>query len=291
VVELPPIGLSCANLLQVSLPDLIDIAARNGFRRITARPWAFADSLRQGLTGSELRGRLANAGVEVTMIEALSQSLPGVRSAEALDPATRARMPPDVLDPPSEETCFRAAVVLGTSLINVAHYLGEPVPLEAMAEALAGIARRAADHGLRLAVEFIEDTGLPDLPSTQTVIEACGEPNVSILLDLVHLDRSGGTVEDIGRLRAGAIGAIQVSDRVRPPPGAKDVPFRGRSLPGEGHLPVRELITAALENNPSATVDIEVLNDELAALPPEATAARLAGAVDAWRSSFSATSR
>jgi sugar phosphate isomerase/epimerase len=290
-VELPPIGLSCANLLQVSLPDLIDIAARHGFRRITARPWAFADSLRQGLTESELQGRLVHAGVEVTMVEILSQTLPGVRAAETLDPSTRARMPPDVLDPPSEQTCFRAAVVLGASLVNVAHYLGAPVPPEPMAEALGGIARRAADHGLRLAVEFIEDTGLPDLSSTQTVVEACGEPNVSILVDLVHLDRSGGTVEDIRRLRAGAIGAIQISDCVRPSLGAEHVPFRGRSLPGEGHLPVRELVTAALENSPTATVDIEVLNDELAALPADATAARLAHAVDAWRSSFSASSR
>ena len=37
----------------------------------------------------------------------------------------------------------------------------------------------------------------------------------------------------------------------------------GRELPGDGKLPLRDLIEAGLENSPDATLDLEVLNDEL----------------------------
>ena len=47
-------------------------------------------------------------------------------------------------------------------------------------------------------------------------MDACGEPNACVLLDVFHLDRSGGTVDDVRRLPPGAIAGIQLSDRIRP---------------------------------------------------------------------------
>jgi sugar phosphate isomerase/epimerase len=137
-------------------------------------------------------------------------------------------------------------------------------------------------------LEFFPDSGLPDLPFAQSVVEACGEANAAILLDVFHLDRSGGTVDSIRRLPPGAIAGIQLSDRNPPPPGTPHVPFSGRQLPGEGQLPLRQLVEAALENSPAATVDIEVLNDELRNLPPDDAAVRLAAAATAWRAGLDA---
>jgi hypothetical protein len=33
MMEIPDIGLGCGNLLQASLPELIDVATKSGFRR------------------------------------------------------------------------------------------------------------------------------------------------------------------------------------------------------------------------------------------------------------------
>jgi sugar phosphate isomerase/epimerase len=210
-----------------------------------------------------------------------------MRAVADLDPEVQARLPPDVLDPPDEATCLSAATALGASIVNVTHYMGQPLPVEVLANALGAVARRAAPLGLQLAVEFFPDSGLPDLPFAQSVIEQCGEPNVSLLLDVFHLDRSGGTVDDVRRLPPCAIAGIQLSDRVRPAPGAEHVPFGGRVLPGDGDLPLRELVEAALENSPDATVDIEVLNDELRNMPPDDAAVRLAAAATLWRAAIS----
>ena len=62
--------------------------------------------------------------------------------------------------------------------------------------------------------------------------------------------------------------------------------FCGRLLPGEGELPLRELVEAALENSPDATLDIEVLNDELRAMPAADAAMRLAESARVWRASL-----
>jgi sugar phosphate isomerase/epimerase len=282
-VPLPDIGLATANLLQLTLPQFVDVAERAGFHRITVRPYAYAQALEAGWTEDALRRRLADAGITVTMVDALSRVFPGVPDVADLDPGVRARLPPELIDPPDEATCFRAATALGASIVNVTHYMGRPLPVEELARPLGGVCRRAAPLGLSICLEFIPDSGVPDLPFAQTVVEACGEPNASILLDTFHLDRSGGTVADIRRLPPGAIAGIQLSDRRRPAPGTAHVPLGGRDLPGDGELPLHELVDAALENSPEATLDLEVLNDELRNLPADEAATRLAAAVAAWR--------
>jgi sugar phosphate isomerase/epimerase len=282
-VAIPEIGLGCANLLEATLPEFIEVAEGAGFRRITVRPYAFAQALEAGWSEAALQHRLADAGIAVTMIDAHTTALPGTPTAEDLDAAVRSRLPPDVLDPPDEETCFRAATALGASIVNVTHYMGPPLPRDVLAEAVAGVCRRAAPMGLTICLEFFPDSGLPDLPFARSVVEACGEANASILLDVFHLDRSGGTIEDVRGLPPGAIAGIQLSDRIAPPPGTPHVPLSGRQLPGAGRLPLHDLVAAALDNSPGATLDIEVLNDELRDLPVSERAVRLAAAAAAWR--------
>ena len=280
-VNMPEIGLGCANLLSATLPELIDAAEGAGFRRITVRPYAFAQALRSGWTEETIQRRLADAGITVTMIDAIAGALPG--ALERADADVRTRLPPDALDPIPEDECLRTATVVGASIVNLTHYLGRSLPVDVAADAVGGVCRRAAPLGIRVCLEFIPESGLPDLPFAQAVVDTCGEPNASVLLDVFHLDRSGGTVDDVRRLPPRAIAGIQLSDRLRPPPGTAYVPLSGRLLPGEGELPLRELVEAALENSPDATIDVEVLNDELRALSSNEAAVRLADAVRAWR--------
>jgi sugar phosphate isomerase/epimerase len=284
VTVVPEIGLGCANLLQATLAELIAAGEHAGFRRITVRPYAFAAAVRSGWSEDAVQRRLAEAGIEVTMIDAIAGALPG--ALERADDAVRQRLPPDALDPTPEDECLGTATVLGASIVNLTHYLGRSLPIGVAADAVGGVCRRAAPLGIRICLEFIPDSGLPDLPFAQAVVEACGEPNASVLLDVFHLDRSGGTVDDIRRLPPNAIAGIQLSDRRRPPPGTAYVPLSGRLLPGDGELPLRELVEAALQNSPDATIDIEVLNDELRALTADETALRLADAARAWRATW-----
>jgi len=210
VTVVPEIGLGCANLLQATLPEFIDAAEGAGFHRITVRPYAFAEAGRAGWTDAAIQRRLTDAGIAVTMIDAIAGALPG--TLERADADTRTRLPPDALDPVPEAECFRTATVLGASIVNLTHYLGRSLPLEIAADAVGEVCRRAAPLGIRICLEFIPDSGLPDLPFAQAVVDACGETNASVLLDVFHLDRSGGTVDDVRRLPPNAMAGIQLSE-------------------------------------------------------------------------------
>jgi sugar phosphate isomerase/epimerase len=274
-------GLGIGNFLTASLPQMIDLAARHGFETVTVRPMAVLQALEAGETQATLRRRFTDAGIRPTLLDGLSGALPDVPPPESMDPAVRALLPIDALHPPDEEACFRCAELLQLPVINVIHYRGPELPLEQMADAVGALCRRAKARGLVISLEFVPTTGLRNLPFTQAVIAASGASNCGITLDFFHLDRTGGTAADIRKLPRGSIVNIQVSDRTPAPPGTPYKPLTGRKLPGEGQLPLRELMTAALENSPDATIDIEVLNEELRAMPMDEAAARLAAAGNA----------
>ena len=56
----------------------------------------------------------------------------------------------------------------------------------------------------------------------------------------------------------------------------------GRLLPGEGSLPLHDIVAAALANSPGLSAEIEVFSAELSGLPVEAAAARTAAAIAKW---------
>lgn len=275
-MAIPAIGLCWGTIGKASLTELIEAAARHGFPTISIAPSQYHEAVEAGLDGTPLRRRLADAGVQVRVIDAVSLGLPGM-------PTEPVVMGGRALPRYDAAACIAVAEAVGAPIINVTHYRGEPTPLEAIAEAVGGMCRLAAKSGVSVALEFVPDGGMKDLASARRIAELSGEPNCAVLLDTWHLARSGGTIADIRDLPPGAIGAFQLADRIEPPPGTPYVPMSGRSLPGEGELPLRETVTAVLANSPKVTIEVEVFSEELAALSIDDAAARTAAAVRAWR--------
>jgi sugar phosphate isomerase/epimerase len=261
------IGLCWGTLQRAGLLELIERAGRHGFPTLSVRPDDVLAALDAGLDATALRRCLRDAGVRVRVIDAISGALPG--------------QPP----PSNEETCYRMAEAAEAPIVNLTHYGGGPVARPEIVDAIGNVCRRARSRGFQIVLEFIPETGLPNLRETLDVVRAAGESNCALLLDTWHLARSGGTLEDVRRLPPGTIGAVQLSDRTPPPPGAPYVPMSGRDLPGEGQLPLCELVRAALANNRRVTAEVEVFSDELRSMSVEAAAARVAAAVKTWRTS------
>jgi sugar phosphate isomerase/epimerase len=63
------------------------------------------------------------------------------------------------------------------------------------------------------------------------------------------------------------IGGLQVSDRRKIQDSQPYVPMSGRYLPGEGELPLIDILTPVLAAHPDLPVGVEVLNDEMKAMP------------------------
>jgi sugar phosphate isomerase/epimerase len=229
-------------------------AGAAGFAHITSTPFRFA---RDGGFGADLRARIEDAGVTVSAIDGLCSALPGTppcgRATGDFRDAHEARF----------EDCASIAHALGAPMINLVHIGGEPTPVDALAGAFAAVCARAADDGLRLGIEFVPGTGIPDLATAAAVVRGAGAANGSIVLDTWHLARGGGGLADLDPATVALIGGLQVSDRSPEQDAQPYVPMRGRKLPGDGALPLAEIVRRVRAEHPAVPLGVEVLSDEI----------------------------
>ncbi|MDG2002904.1 MAG: sugar phosphate isomerase/epimerase [Novosphingobium sp.] len=284
-MEAPQVGLGCATLFAAGLVDLIEVAARHQFATITVRPASFLDAIGSGESEQGLRRRLGDAGIAVRVIDGLSRALPGEWLLDPDDPKL-SHLPREVFNPPSEEDCLRAAEALEAPLLSVAHFGHAPVPAEQLVDVVGALCRRAAARGIGITLEFVPGTGMSDVTTTDWIVRSCGEPNCGVLLDPWHWSRSGGTLDDVRKLAPGALNALQLCDRIPELAGTPYTPMSGRDMPGEGELPLYELVEAALANSPGITIEAEVINAGLNAMSFDDAAASLAKAVATWRAGY-----
>jgi sugar phosphate isomerase/epimerase len=260
----PDLELCCMSVRQATFAELIALAGAHGFAAVTTTPWLYK---RAGVADTDLRRLLDDHGVRVTYVDGLITALPGTP-------------PPHPADA-SEEDCYRIAEALGAAAVNVVHINGSPTPIAELADALGPLCGRAATRGLRIVVEFLPGTGIADLPTALELVRAVGADNLGIVLDSWHLARSGGGPELLDPPAAALIGAVQVSDRTRAQDLDPYVPMSGRLLPGDGELPLVDLLARVRRAQPELPIGIEVISDEMRGLEAGAAAAAAAAALRA----------
>jgi sugar phosphate isomerase/epimerase len=180
---------------------------------------------------------------------------------------------------------FETAAMLGASCISCLGYeksrrSGTLKPGEE-AEALARLAGVAAGFGLTICIEFMGFRSIDSLARAESVVKASGAANTAIILDALHVQRTGATIEEITALPAGIVSHFQICDasELRPQPDQLTEEARsGRLLPGEGAIPLTAII-AALPAGTEMSLEIPVA--ALSGLPV-AERARIGAASISW---------
>ena len=273
--EWPVIALCWGTAIGTPLEALIEAAAGAGLGAITLTAGMYEASRAAGRSDAQLRRLLSEAGVKVHAIDPLISVLPGTPRPADVTPENRAYFEF------TEERCYAAAEALEAETINLAHFGGGEVREAQFVECLIPLARRARSHGVRLTLEFLPESAIPDLATAQRVVAAVDAPSLRLMLDTWHLARSGGTLAQLAAVPKGLIGALQISDRREPPAGTTYTPMGGRLLPGEGELALVPLLRTLLTREPELTVGVEVFSDELRCLPAGEIAARVAASTRA----------
>jgi len=259
---------------QAGLAELIEVAGRAGFQAITVGHDLVDQS---GLGAAELRSRLGDAGVRISNIDALVSVLPGMPTPEFIEKTYQSYG--TGLDlrrgfTLTEGEFYRTAERTGGDSVNIVHFGGDPAtPLEAIAEAVAGVSRRAAAYGLMIVFEFLPGTAVPDINTAARLVEMVSESNMKIMFDTRHLARSGGSVEDVVR-HAELVGATQFSDLKWAERDAED-----RLLPYEGDLQLKGMLDAVRTAKPEIPIGIEVFSTVLYRLSAAEAAERAARAL------------
>jgi sugar phosphate isomerase/epimerase len=110
----------------------------------------------------------------------------------------------------------------------------------------------AAEYGLGVNAEFVAITQLPSLRDAVRLVTRANRRNGGIMVDTLHLMRSGSTVAELAAVDPRWIGGAQFSDGPLTMAPDKQLfeAMSERMLPGDGEFPLREFVRALPANVP-----------------------------------------
>jgi sugar phosphate isomerase/epimerase len=192
---------------------------------------------------------------------------------------------PGGLSGPSEAELFTAGEALGASFVNVVFASAGPVALGLAVEAFAGIAARAAEHGLRAHLEFVPFMTVPDARQALCIVEGAGRPECGLMVDSWHCFRGPTSFADLRALPGDRVLGLQVNDAPSEPmPDPVVETLHHRLVPGEGAIDLVGWLGSLRAAGCRAPLTVEVFSDRLLAEhSPVEAAMRLGDAIRALR--------
>ncbi len=232
--------LSLAHLTAIDLPppSLVKAAAQVGFDAVGLRLIRVTETspgyplMDDPEMMRETKAALRDTGLQVFDIEFV-------------------KIEPDT-DIPALESFVAAGAELGAKEIIAAPY--DP-DLDRLADRLAALSALAGRYGLKVSLEFFPWTCVPDVLTVQAVVQKAG-PDVGILADSLHFDRSESSTEQLRALDRNRLRFAHLCDApVHPPYSNEDLLFAGRAErlpPGDGQIDLRGFLKALPADLPIA---------------------------------------
>lgn len=255
-----PLSLAALTVLELAPPQQVECAASAGYTHVGLRPVPATDTeVRHDLIGDtaqvrETEARLRDLGIKVLDIEILR-----------LKPETNVN---DYL--PVLETGAR----FGATYVLIA---GNDPDEARLTDNFGKLCDLARPLGLKPYIEPMPWTDARNVAQAGRIVGAADRANGGIIIDPIHFDRSGSTVEDIMALPAHMFGYMQFCDAPAERP--SDVPgllYQARCerrIPGEGGLDLLSLLKALPEGIP---LSLEIPMEEMAKTVNAVERARLA---------------
>ena len=117
-------------------------------------------------------------------------------------------------------------------------------------EKFAALCEAAARAGLHVGVEFMLYRDIHTLGEALALIDDAGARNAGVIVDALHLARSGGSPADLADVPASRIAYAQLCDARPASPALADLPAEARTDRlhlGDGTVPLAELVRALPE--------------------------------------------
>ncbi len=148
-------------------------------------------------------------------------------------------------DSASMQRVLASAGELGARTLSVCGDDPDPARLAANFAALCNLAAR---HGMGVDLEFMPWRRVATLSAAANIARAAGRANGGVLVDALHLARSGGAPVDLAGLSDVLLATAQICDAPAVGPATMDAIVAearaGRLPPGDGALPLDALLNA-----------------------------------------------
>ena len=232
------LSLAAGVQIDVAPPDMVTVAHDAGWPAVgiwfDGKTWT--DS-----TSREVRQRLDNTGVVALDIEPIIPSEDGNDFAEQL---------------------IEAAAVIGARYILFTSRLKDQVRTT---DRYQQVCEMALPHGIKVVCEFLPIFPLNTLSMAAEIVATANVTNGGVLIDNLHLSRSGSSIEEVRAMPTELFPYLQICDAPAERPadfGALlDEALNGRLCPGEGSLPIAELLRAVPDVPLSFEVRSKFLRD------------------------------
>lgn len=229
------ISLAAGTVLDLGPAETVDVAARAGFG--AAGVW-FDPQTWTAATTRSVAGRLAATGLVALDIEAVILGR----------------------GPDHGEAVVDIAAEIGARHVLVASGL---VERSEVVERFAALCDRALGS-VTVVLEFLPFFSIASLAAATSVVVEAGAANGAVLVDTLHLARSGGTPADLAAVAPRLLPYLQVADaaatpRDPSPTGLREEALHARLLPGHGDLPLAGVLAAV----PGVALSVELRSRQL----------------------------
>jgi 2-keto-myo-inositol isomerase len=252
-------GLNGATTGPADLLTDLAVAGEAGFDALEIRDVKLEAYLGQGGALTDLVRAFAEARLLPLSLNALEQATPspGLERERVLDRCRTLCQWASALGCPYVVAVPGPAEGMGTDQIQ-----------EASAEALGAIAEIGRDHAVSIGFEFLgsADCSVRTLAAAREIVEAVADPSVGLVIDAFHYHVGGSTPEMLRGLDPRRLFIVHLDDAEdRPRDALTDAQ---RLLPGEGVIPLYELLSAIDAIGYEGVYSVELFRPEYWAWDP-----------------------
>jgi sugar phosphate isomerase/epimerase len=253
----PRAVLWAAALRNKPLNERLDAARRAGFTHMSVFPIDMA-VWRKELSDREIANAFRAAGVEVNTIDPYVQWTPGFDLTTPMDEATLAFINHD------EDAIFAMAEALGAKQLNCVSWAQGPLDVTASADALRKVAKRASAAGMKITLEFMPISNIPDLRAALQILKAVDTTTLSLTFDTWHFFRSDPDLALLRTVDGTRILEVQLADAMHVLHGdlLNDLQHH-RKVPGEGEFDIGAVTQVLREIGAWRSVGPEIFSDEM----------------------------
>lgn len=245
-------------------------AAAAGFDCLAITETTYRNLQAKGMRAADVRAMVADHGIRLGHYDAFFGWVP-LHS----DSASAAR----AFFESSVGNCLEMCADLGLTAICALGLFGAgEIETSALVDGFARFCERASAIGVSVELEFTPMWGISTLAQAWDIVRRARSSNGSLVLDTWHFGRGGCDMALLRALPAGSIRTVQIADADPSRAGMDLIEecVRFRVLPGEGSLPLQEILQILVEKGGVTCIGPEVYSDFMDTLDA-ATAARMAG--------------
>ena len=251
----------------VSILTDIEVAGEAGYDLVELRDGKIEKHLTAGGTLAELTQALAKAKLRVLSVNTLDDATLHT-GAELEQRVARC-----------ERLCgWAEALGAPYVIVGPTYRAGRAIPEDVILERTAGSLGRyvaiAGAHGVRIAFEFIgyADCSVNNLSAALAAVDRVGDARLGLVIDAFHFYVGGSTLETLERLDPRRLFIVHMTDADHGDRTRLGKP--NRIFPGEGVLPLKEMIASLRRIDYPGPYSLELLRPQYWTMDPSFVARR-----------------